>query len=49
MAASREWVERWPATEGDAATDGRERPAAIEFTIDLEDWGQLRRVIEVPG
>lgn len=49
MSTSREWVERWPASEAGAASDGRERPAAIEFTIDLEDWGSLRRVIEVPG
>lgn len=49
MSASREWVERWPATEGDASGDGRERPAAVEVTLDLEDWGRLRRVIEVPG
>jgi general secretion pathway protein J len=49
MDAGRNWVERWPATEGAAQPDVRMRPAAIEVTIDLEDWGQIRRVLEVPG
>jgi len=25
------------------------RPAAIEVILDLEDWGEIRRVIEVAG
>ena len=28
--------------EGDPQTDGRARPAAIEVTLDLEDWGTLQ-------
>jgi general secretion pathway protein J len=49
MDANRNWVERWPMAEGDPQTDGRARPAAIEVTLDLEDWGTLRRVVEVAG
>lgn len=47
--ANREWVDRWPA--GDAATPGddRVRPAAIEVTLDLEDWGVVKRLVEVAG
>jgi general secretion pathway protein J len=49
MNSTQEWVERWPVTEGttDAAT--RERPVAIEVTLDLEDWGEIRRIVEVAG
>jgi general secretion pathway protein J len=50
MDASREWVERWPANDGGApGSDGRVLPAAIEVTVDLEDWGEIRRVVEVAG
>jgi general secretion pathway protein J len=49
MNSAREWVERWPATEGRSDADTRLRPAAIEVTIDLEDWGEIRRIVEVAG
>jgi general secretion pathway protein J len=50
MNASREWVDRWPANDGTALTGNeRLRPAAVEVTLELEDWGVIRRVIEVAG
>lgn len=51
MDANRNWVDRWPAANlgGTVQPDPRLRPAAIEVTIDLEDWGRIRRVVEVPG
>jgi general secretion pathway protein J len=49
MDTSRNWVDRWPVADGSAQPDARSRPAAVEVTIDLEDWGQIRRVFEVPG
>ncbi len=51
MDPSRAWVDRWPAAQAvsGAQPDGRERPAAVEVTIELEDWGRIRRVVEVPG
>jgi general secretion pathway protein J len=49
MNQSREWVERWPANDGNPTADDRLRPAAIEVVIDLEDWGEIRRLVEVPG
>jgi general secretion pathway protein J len=50
MNTSREWILRWPAPGTTPAADGdRSRPAAVEFVIDLEDWGEIRRVVEVPG
>jgi hypothetical protein len=27
----------------------RARPAAIEVTLDLEDWGEIKRLVEVSG
>jgi hypothetical protein len=50
MNASREWVDRWPANDGTGLTGSeRLRPAAVEITLELEDWGVIRRVIEVAG
>jgi general secretion pathway protein J len=50
MNASREWVDRWPANDGTGgAGTERMRPAAVEVTLELEDWGVIRRVIEVAG
>lgn len=39
------WLEQWPSREN-AAED---LPRAIEFNIELEDFGELRRVIALPG
>ena len=30
-------------------TQERLRPAAVEVTLDLEDWGEIRRIVEVSG
>jgi len=50
MNQTREWVLRWPVSGPTPSADGdRSRPAAVEFVIDLEDWGEIRRVVEVPG
>jgi general secretion pathway protein J len=51
MDQGRTWVDRWPAAAPavGAQPDMRARPAAIEVTLELEDWGTIRRVVEVPG
>lgn len=49
MNSGREWVERWPAPGGASGPDERARPAAVEVVLDLEDWGEIRRLIEVSG
>ena len=49
MTAQRSWVERWPVNEGLPGADDRLRPAAVEVIIELEDWGEIRRLIEVAG
>ncbi len=44
------WHEQWPP---DSASTGNQNqsqsllPRAVEITIDLEDWGEVRRVFEV--
>ncbi len=50
MNANREWVDRWPTNDGAAGPDAdRVLPAAVEVVLDLEDWGEIRRVVEVAG
>ena len=49
LAPSQEWVDLWPQPGGNPVEQQRLRPAAVEVTLDLEDWGQIRRVIEVAG
>jgi len=50
MDVTRQWREAWPpqAPAGDPTVNVRMRPIAVEVTIDLEDWGKVRRVFEVP-
>lgn len=47
--ASRSWVDQWPAAQTTDPAELRRRPAAVEVIIELEDWGTIRRVVEVPG
>ena len=49
LSAERNWVDRWPPEGGIGETALDARPAAIEVILDLEDWGELRRLIEVAG
>ncbi|MBM4209534.1 MAG: type II secretion system protein GspJ [Gammaproteobacteria bacterium] len=47
-----EWTDIWPQnqpTEGGAAGTLRSRPRAIEFTLESETQGVIRRLVEVPG
>jgi general secretion pathway protein J len=45
MNDQREWVTQWPAL---GSSSLRSRPFAVEITLELEDWGHIVRVIEVP-
>jgi type II secretion system protein J len=50
MNQSRQWVDRWPQPEGvTPAGQERTRPAAVEVTLELEDWGVITRIVEVSG
>jgi general secretion pathway protein J len=46
MNSSRQWVNQWPAL---GTSSLRSRPFAVEITLQLEDWGQIVRVVEVPS
>lgn len=52
MDANHVWQDQWPAPGAPAASTLRElrfRPIAVEITLELEDWGVLTRLVEVPG
>jgi general secretion pathway protein J len=50
MSPAREWVDRWPQLQGPgSAEQDRVRPAAVEVKLELEDWGEITRLVEVPG
>jgi general secretion pathway protein J len=44
MNDSRQWVDHWPATGSNAL---RSRPFAVQITLELEDWGEIVRIVEV--
>jgi general secretion pathway protein J len=48
LTSNRQWVDRWPAQQVGTRNE-RSRPAAIEVVIDLEDWGEIRRLVEIAG
>lgn len=43
------WQEQWPPTALRQQQVLRQRPVAVEITLDTEEWGKIVRVIEVPG
>jgi len=53
MDASHNWQTQWPPTTvgGSFATEIslRQRPIAVEITLETEDWGKIQRVLEIPG
>ena len=40
---------QWPPAEMDPVSGRRARPIAVEIMLELEDWGQITRLIEVTG
>ena len=49
MNSGREWVPQWPPFNSTADFGFRMRPLAVEITVELADYGELRRLVEVPG
>jgi general secretion pathway protein J len=49
MNPGREWVPQWPPLNSASAFGFRMRPLAVEITVELADYGELRRLVEVPG
>lgn len=46
---SREWQEQWPPLGTPVPVALRMRPLAVEVLVVLSDYGEIRRVVEVPG
>ncbi len=42
-----EWVDQWPAS--DLADDTPLLPRAVEIVLLLDDWGEISRIMEIPG
>lgn len=48
MDQQRAWQDQWPSATTAAQASARALPLAVEVTLDLEDWGVITRLIEVP-
>jgi len=51
MDGSRQWADHWPLQTPPANDPGklqRTRPMAVEVALELEDWGKVTRLFEVP-
>lgn len=44
-----EWQPQWPPLEESPEAALRQRPRAVEIVVVLSDYGELRRLVEVPG
>lgn len=49
LANDRDWKEQWPPLGYSGADAAFLRPIAVEITLELEDWGKITRLVEVPG
>jgi general secretion pathway protein J len=49
MTSGREWLTQWPAPGGQPALSERVRPIAVEVTLEIDGWGTITRLFEVPG
>jgi len=49
LTSGREWIADWPPFNNTADLGFYMRPLAIEFTLVLADFGEIRRLVEVPG
>jgi general secretion pathway protein J len=55
MDVNHQWVEQWPPTTNTTLIGQfqeqmlRQRPLAVEITLDSEDWGKVVRIVEIAG
>lgn len=49
MDTNRTWHEQWPPLGYSAPDAAQLRPIAVEITLELEDWGEIKRIVEVSG
>ena len=43
------WQEQWPPTTLRQEQVLRQRPIAVEITLDTEEWGKIVRILEIAG
>lgn len=49
MNRNRQWKDQWPPPDQGFADVNSARPMAVEITLELKDFGEIVRLIEVPG
>jgi general secretion pathway protein J len=49
MDGNQTWHEQWPPLGYSGPDATRIRPIAVEITLELEDWGEIMRLVEVSG
>ena len=49
LTSGREWIAEWPQFGNTADLGFYTRPLAVEITLVLSDYGELKRLVEVPG
>lgn len=49
LTTGREWITEWPQYNSTQDFAFYARPLAVEFTVVLSDWGEIRRIVEVAG
>jgi general secretion pathway protein J len=49
MDGNRTWHEQWPPLGYSGPDASSVRPIAVEVTLELEDWGEIMRLMEVSG
>jgi len=45
----RQWKDQWPPEGPQNEQWLRQRPLAVEITLDTEDWGKIVRIVEIAG
>jgi type II secretion system protein J len=46
---TRQWKDQWPPEGPQSEQLLRQRPLAVEITLDTEDWGKIVRIVECAG
>lgn len=49
LGADRDWKDQWPPLGYSGVNVRTARPLAVEITLELEDWGEIKRLVEVGG
>ena len=51
LGANNEWVEQWPPPDNQNSEPNTQTPMpqAVEIVLQLDDWGEIRRIVELTG